>query len=82
MLVDEVLSPSTAQYDRRLKRLRYQRAGVPEYWIVDLDGRVVERWRPEDTRPEVLSERLRWNPADAVDLDLDVAGFFAEVWGE
>jgi hypothetical protein len=29
-----------------------------------------------------LSERLRWNPADAVDLDLDVAGFFAEVWGE
>jgi Uma2 family endonuclease len=82
LLVVEVLSPSTAQYDRRLKRLRYQRAGVPEYWIVDLDGRVVERWRPEDTRPEVLSERLRWNPADAVDLDLDVAGFFAEVWGE
>ena len=24
---------------------------VPEYWIVDLDSRLVERWRPEDTRP-------------------------------
>jgi Uma2 family endonuclease len=82
MLVVEVLSPSTAQYDRRLKRLRYQRADVPEYWIVDLDGRVVERWRAEDTRPEIVTERLRWSPAEGVDLDLDVAAFFAEVWGE
>jgi Uma2 family endonuclease len=82
VLVVEVLSPSTAQYDRRLKRLRYQRARVPEYWIVDLDGRVVERWRPEDTRPEVLAERLHWSPADGVKLDLDVVAFFDEVWGE
>jgi Uma2 family endonuclease len=82
VLVIEVLSPSSAQYDRRLKRVRYQRAGVPEYWIVDLDGRVVERWRPQDARPEVLTEHLRWSPAPGVELQLDVAAFFAEVWGE
>jgi Uma2 family endonuclease len=82
LLVVEVLSPSTAQYDRELKRRRYQRAHVPEYWIVDLDGRVVERWRPEDSRPEVLANRLLWRPVDGVDLELDLAAFFGEVWGE
>ncbi len=82
LVVVEVLSPSTARYDRQLKRLRYQRAGVPEYWIVDLDGRVVERWRPEDSRPEIITERLRWSPADGIELDLDVAAYFRGVWGE
>lgn len=51
LLVVEALSPATARYDRGLKRRFYQRAGVPEYWIVDIDGGVVERWRPGDERP-------------------------------
>src|ERR1041385_7301164 len=46
ILVIEILSPSTARYDRIVKRRRHQVAGVPEYWVVDLDARVVERWRP------------------------------------
>jgi Uma2 family endonuclease len=33
-LLVEVLSPSTAAYDREVKRAAYARAGVPEYWIV------------------------------------------------
>ena len=78
----EVLSPSTARYDRGLKRLRYQRARVPEYWIVDLDGRVVERWRPDETRPEVLADRLQWTSGDGAELDLDLEAFFREVGGE
>jgi Uma2 family endonuclease len=78
----EVLSPSTARYDRGLKRLRYQRARVPEYWIVDLDGRVVERWRPDETRPEVLADRLQWSSGDGAELDLDLEEFFREVMGE
>lgn len=73
LLVVEVLSPSTARYDRQLKRLRYQREGVPEYWIVDVASRLVERWRPEDTRPEIVTGVLAWQPAGtdascAVDL--------------
>lgn len=39
----EVLSPSTARADRHRKRLIYQSEGVPEYWIVDSDARLVER---------------------------------------
>ncbi len=78
----EVLSPSTARYDRGLKRLRYQRARVPEYWIVDLDGRVVERWRPDDTRPEVLAERLQWSSGDGAEVEIDLEEFFREVAGD
>ena len=34
-LVVEILSPSTSRHDRFTKLMLYQRAGVPEYWIVD-----------------------------------------------
>lgn len=38
-LVVEVLSPGTAERDRRDKRNIYARCGVPFYWIVDPEGR-------------------------------------------
>jgi Uma2 family endonuclease len=83
LLAVEILSPSTARYDRILKRRRYQRAGVPEYWIVDPDARVIERWRPADERPEIASETIDWQPApDAPPLLLDLPSLFAEAWGE
>jgi len=82
ILVVEVLSPSTARADRLVKRRRFQRAGVPEYWIVDLDARAVERWRPADERPEVLDERLIWQPEGApTALEVELPSFFRSVWG-
>ena len=80
LLAIEVLSPSSARADRFVKRRRYQRQGIPEYWIVDLDSRLVERWRPGDERPEILSETLAWLVAeDAQPFELDLPAFFAEV---
>ena len=80
LLAVEVLSRSTAARDRGIKRHLYQRAGVPEYWIVDLDSRLVERWRPDDERPEILGELLRWEPPGSVEaFDIDLAEFFGEV---
>jgi Uma2 family endonuclease len=82
VLVIEILSPGTARFDRIVKRRRFQRAGIPEYWVVDLDARAVERWRPADERPEVLDDRLHWAPAGGVEaLVIDLAEFFAGVWG-
>jgi Uma2 family endonuclease len=83
LLAVEVLSSSTARADRQVKRRLYQRQNVPEYWIVDVDARIIERWRPEDERPEILSERLAWQP-DAMQpaLELDVDGYFQEICGE
>jgi Uma2 family endonuclease len=66
-LVVEVLSPSTARYDRFTKRLEYQRRGVPVYWIVDPDERVVEIWTPTDRFPAFERERLTWVPEGAVE---------------
>ena len=65
LLAIEVLSTSTARSDRQEKRALYQRERVPEYWIVDLDARIVERWRPADARPEILAEALTWLPSGA-----------------
>jgi Uma2 family endonuclease len=82
LLVVEVLSPSTARYDRGVKRDRYQRAGA-EYWIVDVDSRVVERWLPGALHPEVLRDELRWHPAGAAEpLAIALPPLFAEAHGE
>ncbi len=82
ILVVEVLSPSTALYDRQVKRRVFQRLGIAEYWIVDLDARLVERWRPDDTRPEVLDQALVWTPEGTVEpLTIDLVSLFAEVLG-
>jgi Uma2 family endonuclease len=82
LLAIEVLSPSTARADRHHKRLIYQDQRVPEYWIVDLDARLVERWRPGDTRPELLAERLEWQPRAALEpLRIDLQEFFDGVLG-
>jgi Uma2 family endonuclease len=78
-LAIEVLSPSSSRHDRVRKRPKYQRH-VSEYWIVDLDGRLFERWRPDDERPEILTTALVWQPAGvARPFELDLAGYFADV---
>jgi Uma2 family endonuclease len=83
LLAAEVISPSSARGDRVDKREAYQRNGVPEYWIVDTAARVVERWHPNDERPEILSDRVIWTPAGTTEpFVLDLVAYFAEVFGE
>jgi Uma2 family endonuclease len=41
-LVVEIISQSTARYDKVEKFRRYQAAGVREYWIVDPDSKTVQ----------------------------------------
>jgi Uma2 family endonuclease len=83
LLAIEILSPGTARSDRQAKRLLYQRERVSEYWIVDPEARLVERWRPEDTRPEILVESVTWSPASAPGpFVMQLPEFFARVWGE
>ncbi len=66
LLVVEVLSPGTARQDRFSKRRLYQEVGIPLYWIVDPDQKVVEVWTPEAQFPSVERERLLWTPEGAV----------------
>jgi Uma2 family endonuclease len=83
LLAVEILSPGSARHDRVKKRRFFARVGVPEYWVVDLDARVVERTRPDDERIELASQALAWHPAGAPEpLTLDLAELFRRVLGD
>lgn len=48
-LVMEVLSPSSRKHDRLVKLNLYQRAGVPEYWIVNPEEESVQVFLRDDS---------------------------------
>ncbi len=65
LLAIEVLSATTARYDRFTKRRLYQEVGVPVYWIVDPDEKLVEVWTPDDALPATCSDSVTWHPTGA-----------------
>jgi Uma2 family endonuclease len=74
------LSPSTAHTDRVDKRAMYREERVDEYWIVDLDSRIIERSTPAESRPEILDSRLEWLPEGAtIPFAMDLAEYFEKV---
>jgi Uma2 family endonuclease len=81
LLALEVVSPGSVQTDRFLKRDFYLGAGVPEYWIIDPDSRVVERWTAAQERPELIRDVFFWHPPGAVrPMRFDVAEFFHDLF--
>lgn len=48
-LIVEILSPSSLRTDRLVKLRLYQRAGVPEYWIVDPENKSVQVFLSDGT---------------------------------
>ena len=58
------IADTTARYDLDLKARLYARAGVTEYWVVDLEGRVLHQmWSPgadgyAERREVALGERV------------------------
>ena len=77
LLIIEVLSPTTARHDRVTKRRRYQALGA-EYWIVDPESRLVERWMPNDERPQVLDAEITWTAEGAArPIVIDLQALFA-----
>lgn len=83
LLAVEVLSPSSLRADRVIKRRFYARHSVDEYWVVDLDARIVERTRRKEERPEILDRDLTWAPAGAIEqLVINLPELFAAIYGE
>jgi Uma2 family endonuclease len=82
-LVVEVISRSTRRRDRTVKRELYQSHGIPEYWIVDVDARAIERWVPQGLAPDVLTESLDWHPAASAEpLAIALPAYFDTVLGD
>ncbi len=74
LLAVEILSPSSLRADRVMKRDFYLANGVAEYWVVDLDAQMLERWTPGQPAPDLCRGRMTWAPAgdcDPMQLDLD-----------
>lgn len=83
LLAVEILSPSSMRADRVIKRRFYARHDVDEYWVVDLDARIVERTRRGEERPEILDATVAWTPTGATDpLVIDLVALFAAITGE
>lgn len=72
-LVVEVASPATRAMDLGEKAEEYRQAGVPEYWVVDLDGREVTAHTPGTGTWEVE----RWKAGKLTSRS--VPGFWVEV---
>lgn len=80
LLAIEVISPGSIRTDRVTKRDYYLDAGVPEYWIVDFDARMFERWSAAQKRPQIARDRLEWRPAGAkAPLVIEVPRFFERI---
>lgn len=82
LLAAEILSPSSARYDRVVKRPHYQRNSVSEYWVIDTTSRTIERWHPEDERPEIVSDSLQWKPGTGPAFTLRLEELFEELPNE
>ena len=80
-LAVEIISPSSVRVDRIIKRDFYLDAGVPEYWVVDLDARIVERWTTARETPEVMRTSLEWKPEGANSpLTINLVELFDRIW--
>lgn len=51
------VSDSTASYDRNVKMPLYASAGIPEAWIIDLQGEAIERYSEPVERSYRLAAR-------------------------
>ena len=80
LLAVEVVSPSSVRADRIQKRELYLNAGVAEYWVMDVDARMVEVWYSERETPSVNREVLRWQPSGArSELLIELPRLFADI---
>lgn len=70
--VCEVLSPTTAVTDLRVKLPVYASAGVPFIWIVDPEVHLVQVFVPESGRPLLLASASDENSVRLPPFDLDV----------
>ncbi|QID32514.1 Uma2 family endonuclease [Pampinifervens florentissimum] len=80
-VVVEILSPSTAYYDLRVKKKVYERAGVREYWIVDPMERSLEIYTNSEEGFKLTSRAVEKGKvfSKVLDVDLDLEEVFKEV---
>jgi len=69
-LVLEILSPSTALRDRKVKFDLYSRSGVREYWIADPEGSVIEVYEQKEGETGSLRRKGAYGPGDKLGVGI------------
>jgi Uma2 family endonuclease len=77
VLIVEV-SFSRLRFDRTRKASAYARAGITDYWIVDVRGRALEVHR-EPARPSRVTQRWRYRSVERLGADGTVSPLAAPV---
>ena len=80
--VIEVLSPSTAVHDQRIKRALFERHGVPEYWLVHPVDRSVTIYRLVNQaygQPLIYGVEDVCSPLAVPELVIAVADIFCDL---
>ena len=82
LLTIEIESPGDPLYDYHTKRELYLSNGVPEYWVVSTQARIISRFRSVNDPGEVFGQRITWQPAGiAAALVIDLPALFDEALG-
>ena len=79
-LAVEVVSPSSARFDRATKRAWYASIGTPEYWIVDPERRALERLVLDATGDYRVAQVARDDGTFAPDAFPGLAIPLSELW--
>ncbi|GAB1344625.1 hypothetical protein [Gemmatimonas sp.] len=53
-----------------------------EYWIVELEARLVERWMPGADRPFIHTVSIAWTPDGAEALERSLPPLFVDALGD
>lgn len=82
-LIIEIISTGTEDTDRNLKKDLYWRAGVKEYWIVDLEKESIEVYKLENSEYRLTkiywksnNERIRTDLLPGLEIDLKKIFYF------
>ncbi|MFW6087575.1 MAG: Uma2 family endonuclease [Myxococcota bacterium] len=83
-LAVEVISPTSRRYDRVTKLAWYASIGVPEYWLVDRDARIIERLvlTPEGYVIAQTAAEGDFQPASFEGLSIPLTALFPEEGSE
>ena len=81
LLAIEIESPRNSLYDYHTKRALYLANGVPEYWVVNPEARILSRFRELNDPGEVFGQSITWHPASMLlPLTIDLPELFGEVF--
>jgi len=79
-LIIEILSPSTAAFDKKIKVNKYRTAGVKEVWIIDPSNKILDVFKLLDDgkygQPETYSAEDKVVVSNFPDLIVDLSSVF------